>query len=331
MSNRIFKNYQINLGMPFQVKVPFNIFEAFDAPGDAADAFIYRGACDGCMSDEEAVTAENVFAAGALGLVDAVDAIAAADKAVEGAASAVEEAYDAAAIAAQARQDALAKLREAQVEAERIIAETEDRCQAMEAEASKRAAAAADDAGRAIAARMAKAEEECAALRQKAEEQGRREGYADGQARGHAEYDALIAGAEATLEEARQKYRELLEGAEGDALELVLKIARKAVGEEMAANKQNMLHLVRDAFSHCSNKEMAVLKVAPDDYDYVRANKDVLLSMVEGVGKLEIKRDLSLSSGACLVETSLGAIDASVETRLSKIEDAFRRVLAKPA
>lgn len=87
--------------------------------------------------------------------------------------------------------------------------------------------------------------------------------------------------------------------------------------------------MVRQALEKCSNREDLTIKVSSQDYDFLVENKEKLLSMIDGVGNLDIKRDPALKTGDCLVETSYGNIDAGVQTKIRKIEEAFLKIVGK--
>jgi flagellar assembly protein FliH len=160
-------------------------------------------------------------------------------------------------------------------------------------------------------------------------DEAREQGYSDGYKQAVEQYEALVKEAEQTREQARTEYDEALAGMESDAVEMILAIAKKVIGEEMNAKNENILQLVRQAFEKCSNRESILLKVSPDDYDFIQENIDEITSQVTGIGELEIKKDPSLKSGGCIVETPFGSVDAGYETKLRKIEEAFIKALGK--
>lgn len=252
MSSKIFKNYQVNVGVPFQVRVPLN-FQTIKA-ADAVEHSIHNDDYN--------------------------------DKITEDAGGEIEK----------AREEAELILKEAQLEALRIMENTE-----REIEVNKLAI----------------------------EEEARRIGYENGFSEAKKQYEDLIQEAEFIREHARAEYREVLESIESDAINVILEIAKKVIGIEISFNKEDILYLVKQAFEKCGNKENIVLKTSPEDYDFLVINKDKLLSMVEGIGDLEIKKDSSLKEGACIVETAFGSVDAGVQTKLNKIEQVFRCLIGK--
>lgn len=254
-NNKVFKNYQVNLGIPFQVKTPAVNFETIKK----AESFIPTE-----MEEElplDAKTGEEPEL-----------------------------------LLQKAREEADLIIKEAHYEALRIIEKTE-----AEAGESKL----------------------------QIEEQAREAGYMEGVEEARRQYEGLVQEAAATLEQARMEYRAILESVEADAVNVILDIARKVISDELSTGKEHIMSMVRQAFEKCANRDSLVLRVSPQDYEYLDGNRDELLSMVEGIGELELKRDSSLKVGACIVETPYGSIDAGVETRMRKIEEAFRQCIRR--
>lgn len=176
---------------------------------------------------------------------------------------------------------------------------------------------------------MESAEEEISSTRAGIEQEAWQKGYEDGAEEAKRQYEDLIREAEMIREHAKVEYKEVLAGIESNVVDTVMEVARKVIGVEISFNKDDVLYLVKQAFEKCANKENIALRVSPDDYDYICDNKERLLSMVEGVGELEIKKDTRMKEGACIVETPYGSIDAGVQTKLKKIEEAFRQAIGK--
>lgn len=249
MYSKIFKNYQINLGNPFQVKVPVSI-----------------------------------------------ETIKTVDISVEPETDNEDVKEDPEEIIEKAREEASLIIREAEFEASRILEEAK-----------------------------AEAEREC----EKLKEEARQAGYCDGEEAARKQYEDLIKEAELIRENAKIEYGEILAGLENDVVEMILDVSRKVVGTEISQNRETILHLVRQAFEKCNSSENIILKVSPEDYDYLSENRELLISMTETAGDFDIKKDLSLKPGFCVLETPFGSIDAGVETKLAKIEEAFRKAAGR--
>ncbi len=248
MSSKIFKNYQVNVGSPFEIKSPLNFDSikkvSLNEIEDVAEEEIHRD------QDPQELT----------------------DKAREQAQMIVEEAK-----------------READI-------------------------------------LISTAESEISALKKTVEEEAWQKGYEDGLNAAQSEYAALLQEAESIKIQAGQDYEKILESIENDTVEVILEIARKVICTEISINKEDILYLIKQAFEKCSNKEGIVLRVSQDDYSFVMDNIDALRSMIQGSPEFEVKKDASLNEGDCLVETLFGTIDAGVQTKIKKIEEAFRKI-----
>jgi len=152
------------------------------------------------------------------------------------------------------------------------------------------------------------------------------DGYNEGSSQAKQEYQQLLDEAQDIKEQAGAEYKKMLDSLEADAVNTILEISRKVISQELKC-KENVLLLVKDAFEKCSKDRKAVLKLCEQDYEYINENKDEFISMLERSEEIEIKKDLSLKEGGCVIDTPYGSIDASANTKLDKIENDFKRIL----
>ncbi len=168
-----------------------------------------------------------------------------------------------------------------------------------------------------------KAELYAAELEQKARE----EGYQQGEMLAQQNYNDIIAEAQAYKERCKAEYEETLASLEQDMVNLVLNIAAKVVGDEIHNNREAILGVVREAIHTCSNHEHVILKVSHEDYEVIVENEEKLKSMIKDLDVLEIKKEGTLTKGSCIIDTGLGSVDGSVDTRLDLIRQAFFELL----
>jgi flagellar assembly protein FliH len=173
------------------------------------------------------------------------------------------------------------------------------------------------------------AEEEAFERVQSIENEAMKKGFENGYEEAKRIYEDLLQEAEGIKKNAIKEYNEVMAGIEKDAVEMVLEIARKVIGQEINLNKESILEQVKQALEKCSNREDITIKVSAQDYDFLVDNREKLLSMIDGIENLEIKKDPALKTGDCLVETSFGSIDAGIQTKLKKVEEAFMKVIGK--
>jgi len=163
-------------------------------------------------------------------------------------------------------------------------------------------------------------------IKNKALYEATEEGYSTGINQAKQEYEQLLEEAQGIKELAGKEYKNILDSLEADAINTILEIAKKVISQELKC-KENVLLLVQDAFEKCSKDRKAVLKLCEIDYEFINNNKDELISMLERSEDIEIKKDLSLKEGGCVIDTPFGSIDASAITKLNKIENDFRSIL----
>jgi flagellar assembly protein FliH len=162
---------------------------------------------------------------------------------------------------------------------------------------------------------------------EQAMEEAWQRGYAEGMEAARLQNEGILAEAEEIRRSASEEHDSIMAGMEAEIVELSLEVARKVVSAELAVNDKVILQLVKEAMDNCSAKDGAVLRVSPEDYKALDESREMLLSTAEGADSLDIRKDSTLGRGDCIVETSFGSVDAGVETRLGKIEEAFREQL----
>lgn len=173
------------------------------------------------------------------------------------------------------------------------------------------------------------AENEAAALKAKQQEEAWKAGYEEGLSQGRNEYEAMISEAGEIKEKALAEYNETVSSIEEKTVEVIIEVARKVIGKEITQNAEDIIYMARQAFEKSENHENVVLRVSTDDFEYISEQKEKLLYMVDGVGDFEIKKDLSLKKGACILDTAFGSVDSSIQTKMKKIEEAFRNAVGK--
>ena len=178
---------------------------------------------------------------------------------------------------------------------------------------------------------MEEAQQAAAELKSSSREQGFQAGYDQGLLDGKQRYEALIKDLETLRADAHQKYGNYLIDAEKDMIEIVMAVARKLIMDNVTDHREEVIKLVKQTILSCSQREDLRIRVAAQDYQYLVDNKDKLISGISGIGELKIIAEDNLEVGSCIVETLNGSVDSSINLRLSKIEEEFKRVLTAKA
>lgn len=148
--------------------------------------------------------------------------------------------------------------------------------------------------------------------------QERARGYAQGQAQARMEQ------AEKMIETVSRTV-DYFASVEGDMVALVMGAIRKIV--EDFDEEERVLLVVKNALAVVRNQKQMTLRLAPARVEGVRARVNDLLAAYPGVGYLDIVPDARLHSDACILESEIGLVEASIDGQVAALETAFRKVL----
>lgn len=147
-------------------------------------------------------------------------------------------------------------------------------------------------------------------------ERQRQQGYEDGRTEGKLEH------AEKMLETVMSSV-EFIEGIESTLVNIVGQAIRKIVGELDDADR--IVRIVRTALVNVRNQQHVTVRVAPADAAAVEKALAAMLQSAPGRSSfLDLVPDARLDRGACLLESELGVVDASLETQLKALENALQ-------
>ena len=156
--------------------------------------------------------------------------------------------------------------------------------------------------------------------------QARQEGVDEGKEEGRQQVADNIEQSFTTLNEAVKERKKIIKDAESELTRLSLKIAEQIIKSEVSLNKDVVLNIVAEAISRVSDRESIIIKVNHDDAEQVKQHRDKITGLVDGIKNLTILEDSLIEPGGCIVETSLGYVDARISTKLSLMEQAFKKV-----
>ena len=144
----------------------------------------------------------------------------------------------------------------------------------------------------------------------------KKQGYEDGLEEGRLEH------AEKIMDTA-MKAIDYFESMEKSIAGLVTRCLEKVIGE--IDDEELILRIVRSGLAIARNEKRVAVRVSVDDLEAVKDATSRLLQAYPGISVLDITADSRLSRGACLLESELGVVDASLNTQL----EAIKRAIAK--
>ena len=151
--------------------------------------------------------------------------------------------------------------------------------------------------------------------------------YNAGMSKAKSEGDMIIAEAKEILTDAKNQRQFLQESLEPDIVKLIIDISDKLIGNAKNLNPKTITYLVKQGFGTGQISGDIKVMVSPDDFEMVVKSKDELLAFTDGAANLEIVKDLSLNPLDCVIETSMGHIDCSLESQYIALKQNLTYIL----
>lgn len=112
-----------------------------------------------------------------------------------------------------------------------------------------------------------------------------------------------------------------------DILEISLDIAKKIIKKEMTENPEILLDNIKDILKGLSKEETKIiLKVNPVQVAMLKQEIPEAMSTAGLEAKVIIIPDETVMEGGCMITTTNGVIDATIETQLAIISEVLKEV-----
>ena len=184
-----------------------------------------------------------------------------------------------------------------------------------------------DEAGSRARAIIARAEAEAERIRNEARQQGFAEGHVAGRAELRASAEPIVQALAASVDELRELQASAADIVEREAVVLAMEVAEKVVAGAVAVEPERVLDVIRGALRAIVERERVVLMVNPDDLAIVREGLDELAGSLGGMGHVEVQEDRRVARGGAVVRTTVGEVDARVQTKLDRAREAVEAAL----
>lgn len=151
-------------------------------------------------------------------------------------------------------------------------------------------------------------------------EQARAEGYAAGIAEGAAASQTLITKLESQIAECESEIQSFFDSIEPQVLKLCVEAVEKITRHEIKTDPRVVLRAIRSCLRRIKDCDEVRVRLSPRQVAQVRAEREELLSLVEGVRAINIIEDRRVSPGGCIMESGFGDFEATVEAQLDRVE-----------
>ncbi len=166
---------------------------------------------------------------------------------------------------------------------------------------------------------ISRAKEEAFAIKEAAQ----KEGYQAGLDEIHAEFDEIKEAVKVFYNAPQQVY----DSVAPDILEISLDIAKKIIKKEVIENQDIVLDNIRDILKGLSKEETKLtLRVNPSQAAMLKQEVPEITTSLGLEVKLYIVPDEGIMPGGCVVTTSNGVIDATIEAQLSVISEVMKEI-----
>ncbi|MBR1673098.1 MAG: hypothetical protein IJ702_09225 [Fretibacterium sp.] len=225
--------------------------------------------------------------------------------------------------AAEAQNAELAQAKsKLESEIDGVKADYEGRKRELEANAASQAAKVADEA------------------RAKAKEEGWNAGHSEGLAAAQAEvkkeyldrFSALVSVLEGINGRLEEDFSKLVALNQPRMIRVWTEMLRRMLHRQVELHPDTINIVLSDLLSRLSDKSQIVIYAAPDDIAHLEADMDAeFREVLRGVHHLDLKADLNVEPGSCIVETSLGVYDARWRTQMGQVESVVDNIFQQVA
>ncbi len=187
---------------------------------------------------------------------------------------------------------------------------------------------------------LEKAKEEASSIIAEAREEAEliraenlKRGYEEGLEQARQEIDETLIQArqesEQIIEKAGKAKMEILRTAEPDMMRLVMAITQRVIGGEIKTNPDIVTNVIGEALTYLDKTENISVRINPREVLQVldAVNTGKITDKHNKLVDFDVQADKRVSTGGCIIDGEEGQIDATIETRLLRIEKSIQGVI----
>ncbi len=205
---------------------------------------------------------------------------------------------------------------------EKQILETQEECRRMVERATADAAQTRE-----------RAEIEATQLLEKSKQDGYRVGYKEGRIAVERDllkkYEAVIARGEQIAVQVETERQERLQGMSEVLVAITMESIRMLLARELELKKPDVESMVGSLIQYVIDSTRVEVRVHPDDFPAAMESHAKWNGMKFGDWEVSIVPDLQIERGGCEIRSSIGRVDATLETKLQNLEVTIRNSILK--
>lgn len=159
---------------------------------------------------------------------------------------------------------------------------------------------------------------------------GYKEGMLAGRQTAEAELQLLALRLHRSVDDLNRTRQELYTTARTHAVELALAVARKIIEREVKVDRSVVVHSLERALEGMAGEAEVTVAMHPDDLEYLKKLPPGELPETDEIGnEISFTSDPALAPGGCMVRTTAGDRDATVDGQMEVIAEAFEEALQR--
>lgn len=143
-----------------------------------------------------------------------------------------------------------------------------------------------------------------------------------------AQTQQLVNRLESDISQAAQDRIDMINSVEPALLKLLLEMVEKVVKHEIKTNERVVIRNIRACLRRIKDVNEVTIRVNPQEVEYVKSQREDLVSCSECVHGVAIVDDRRIAAGGCLVESTSGDFDARIDTQLERIRTRIMETAA---
>ncbi len=159
-------------------------------------------------------------------------------------------------------------------------------------------------------------------------EKGHEEGFETGYKEGKKDSEKLIVEALDIKNSYIEERNRLLKDAEEDLIKLVISIYEKVLYKNVKEDEELIVSLVLNGIDNLEISEKLTIIVSEKDYPIVEKSRNIILAKASLIDELDIRINSDMKKGDCILETSKGSVDVSIENQLDEVKDLLKTILS---
>lgn len=113
---------------------------------------------------------------------------------------------------------------------------------------------------------------------------------------------------------------------EAQMVDLVLEAVRRITND--FDDRQKVAKVVKNSLTMVRNQRQILIKVHPNQVDNIRDQIESFMQAFPGIEQIEVASDSQVALDACVIESDIGRVEASMAGQIEALRSTFERVFS---